>query len=264
MNAFTGVGHDTAITTTAGQTAAEKRSGTARMFKIKICGITEIDDALAAVDAGADAIGLNFYEQSPRFVREQTVRQIGQVLGRERASNAHLVGVFVNHSIDQMVKFLSLAGERSIVQLHGDESPKLVARVKLARHATVPPSPWQVIRVRRLTERGLAAIQEDLAACGLAGARPDAVLVDAVAPGSYGGTGTTVPWPSLAEHPRWLGDTPLILAGGLTPDNVAEAIRIVRPHAVDVASGVEAAPGKKDIAKMCDFVAAAKAAFAAL
>jgi len=264
MNAFSGVGHDTAIDTTPNHTAAEKRPGTARMFRIKICGITQVGDALAAVDAGADAIGMNFYEQSPRFVREQTVRQIGQALGRERTRNTHLVGVFVNHSVVQIARFIRRGGERSIVQLHGDEPPELVARVKLARHGIGLPHSWQVIRVRRLTERGLAAIQEDLAACGLAGARPDAVLVDAAAPGSYGGTGTTASWPTLAEHSRWLGDTPLILAGGLTPDNVADAIRIVRPRAVDVASGVEAAPGKKDSAKMRDFVAAAKAAFAAL
>jgi phosphoribosylanthranilate isomerase len=93
---------------------------------------------------------------------------------------------------------------------------------------------------------------------------PDAILVDAAAAGQFGGTGNTVDWKSLSGYDAWLNGIPLILAGGLTPDNVAEAIRIVRPHAVDVASGVESAPGKKDPAKMRDFVAAARAAFAAL
>jgi phosphoribosylanthranilate isomerase len=103
-----------------------------------------------------------------------------------------------------------------------------------------------------------------LQACRAAGRCPDAILVDALTPGRYGGTGETVSWVGLADHKRWLGDTPLILAGGLTPDNVAEAIRIVKPHAVDVASGVESAPGKKDPAKVRDFIAAARAAFDAL
>ena len=126
---------------------------------------------------------------------------------------------------------------------------------------------WQVIR-DATTPGGWPPFHDDISlACELAGARPDAVLVDAVLrPDSYGGTGhapcrLAQIWPN---HSRLLGDVPLILAGGLTPENVAEAIRIVRPQAVDVASGVEAAPGKKDNAKMRDFVAAAKAAFAAL
>jgi phosphoribosylanthranilate isomerase len=90
---------------------------------------------------------------------------------------------------------------------------------------------------------------------------PDAVLIDAAATGQYGGTGTTVSWNGLADFRRWLHNVPLILAGGLTPDNVAEAIRVVRPHAVDVASGVESSPGKKDHIKIRDFVAAAVSAF---
>jgi phosphoribosylanthranilate isomerase len=93
---------------------------------------------------------------------------------------------------------------------------------------------------------------------------PAAILVDAMTPGRYGGSGETVSWLGLVDYRQWLGETPLILAGGLTPDNVAAAIRIVRPHGVDVASGVENSPGKKDAAKVRDFVAAAQAAFAAL
>jgi phosphoribosylanthranilate isomerase len=109
--------------------------------------------------------------------------------------------------------------------------------------------------------KGLCA---DLESCERAGHRPDAILVDASRPGHYGGTGETLPWHELADHCHLLGSTPLILAGGLVPDNVAEAIRIVRPHGVDVASGVESAPGKKDPVKVRDFIAAARAAFDAL
>ncbi len=87
------------------------------------------------------------------------------------------------------------------------------------------------------------------------------MLIDSATPGRYGGTGETVSWIGLADHKRWLGETPLILAGGLTPDNVAEAIHIVKPYGVDVASGVESAPGKKDPIKVRDFIAAARAAF---
>ena len=109
------------------------------------------------------------------------------------------------------------------------------------------------------------AIAADLkACCDIVGAAPASVLVDAAAAGEFGGTGKTVDWHQLVDHANWLNTTPLILAGGLTSENVAEAIRIVRPHAVDVASGVESAPGKKDAAKMRDFVAAAREAFAAL
>jgi phosphoribosylanthranilate isomerase len=123
----------------------------------------------------------------------------------------------------------------------------------------------RVIRARRLDERGLPAIAEDLNACSeLSGRKPDAVLVDAAVAGQFGGTGLTVDWHMLANYPTQLGNVPLILAGGLTSENVAEAIRIVHPHAVDVASGVESTPGKKDPAKMRDFVGAARAAFAAL
>src|SRR5690606_30125569 len=116
---------------------------------------------------------------------------------------------------------------------------------------------------------GVAAIADDLAACQAAGRLPDAVLVDAMSTGQYGGTGKTVPWAALADYrqrlqKRGLGDVPLILAGGLTPENVAEAIRTVRPAGVDVASGVEKSPGVKDHDKVQRFVESAKEAFALL
>jgi phosphoribosylanthranilate isomerase len=231
------------------------------MFRIKICGITNTPDAIAAVDAGADAIGLNFYDKSSRYVTEQQVGQIGEGLGRERALAVIPVGVFVNHSISALRRHWSRGGPRFVVQLHGDETPEFVASVKSEMAATYAAEAFQVIWAQRLGELGLEKLRRKLAACAASGALPDAMLVDSATPGSYGGTGTVLAWERLADYQSALGDTPLILAGGLTPDNVAEAIRIVRPAAVDVASGVESAPGKKDPVKVRDFVAAAKAAF---
>jgi phosphoribosylanthranilate isomerase len=230
------------------------------MFRIKICGITNLEDAAIAVDAGADAIGLNFYEKSPRYVQWQDAMSIILGLGRRPVQR---IGVFVN-STPTALPGLTLNSILSGVQFHGDESPAFVAKfIKSARpysHSRVSDRPF-LIRARRMDDEGVAAIAKDLTACCEAGGAPNAVLVDALSPGRYGGTGETVSWLGLADHKRWLGDTPLILAGGLTPDNVAEAIRIVRPAAVDVASGVESAPGKKDPLKVRDFIQAARAAF---
>jgi phosphoribosylanthranilate isomerase len=234
------------------------------MFRVKICGITNVEDAVAAVEAGADAIGLNFYEKSPRFVNGKLAAAIIRQ-ARASAAPSHAqfggvayIGVFVNSSFQSIVQM----GQRAVLtgcQLHGDEPPELVA--KLRTRVSMPPEWWKVIRARRFDNGGVAAIANDLAACATAGSRPDAVLIDSATPGRYGGTGETVSWVGIADHRLWLSDTPLILAGGLTPDNVAEAIRIVRPQAVDVASGVESSPGKKDPAKVRNFVAAARTAF---
>ncbi len=221
------------------------------IFKIKICGITNVDDAIAAVDAGADAIGLNFYSGSKRCVDVDVARQIVD----EVSQRAACVGVFVNASADEIPSICGRA-RLQIVQLHGDEPPELIKSLG---------SGYDVIRVCRLDERGTPAIRADLdACCEIAGFAPVAILVDAAAPGRFGGSGHTVDWRQLENYPTWIKNIPLILAGGLNSANVAEAIRIVSPQAVDVASGVELAPGKKDTAKMRDFVAAARAAFAAL
>lgn len=222
-------------------------------FKIKICGLTNVDDALSAVDAGADAIGLNFYEKSPRYITIEKSKEIGSKLNSYPCAR---IGVFVNRTAAE-IEAVKLLGRLTGLQLHGDETAEDVAKFERSEKCVL-------IRSRRLGHRGVAEIVEDLTACARAGRLPDAVLIDALTPGHYGGTGATVSWLGVTDYKRWLGDTPLILAGGLTPENVAEAIRIVRPHAVDVASGVESAPGKKDPAKMRDFVAAARAAFADL
>jgi phosphoribosylanthranilate isomerase len=220
-------------------------------FNIKICGVTRVDDAIAAINAGADAVGLNFYLASKRCINVDVARQIVDAIG----SRAEIVGVFVNESADRIRTTCRDTGLQSI-QLHGDEPPEFLRRLN---------KDHRVIRARRIDERGLSAIAEDLkTCCDLSGRKPDAVLVDAAVAGQFGGTGLTFDWHKLANYRAQLGSVPLILAGGLIPENVAEAIRIVRPHAVDVASGVESTPGKKDTAKMRDFVGAARAAFAAL
>lgn len=218
------------------------------MFRIKICGVTSIGDALAAVDAGADAIGLNFFQGSPRYVGIPVAEKISAELG----ADVHKVGVFVNAAAATIRETSTFAGLH-YVQLHGDERPEFLQELA----ADVP-----IIRVCRLDAGGLSAVAADVAACQSASrVGPAAVLIDAAAPGMYGGSGVAVDWPQLADYRRWLGDVPLILAGGLRPENVAKAIRAVRPQAIDVSSGVELSPGKKDPAKVRDFVAAAQAAF---
>jgi phosphoribosylanthranilate isomerase len=223
------------------------------MFRIKICGVTNVPDAITAVDAGADAIGLNFYEKSPRFITDEVAASIIKAT----PPDLKRVGVFVNHEADEIHRVMAELGHQPTglhaVQLHGDE-PAFLLRSLRFRH---------IIRARRFDKNGVAAITNDLINCDKCGHMPNAVLIDAHSPGAYGGTGETVSWAGLADHKRWL-KVPLILAGGLTPDNVAEAIRIVRPHGVDVASGVESTPGKKDPHKVRDFIAAARAAFDAL
>jgi phosphoribosylanthranilate isomerase len=250
------------------------------MFRVKICGITNVEDATCAVDAGADAIGLNFYEKSPRCVSVDRAREICLAI----AGRALAVGVFVNASRETIDNVRLQAGLDAI-QLHGDEPPEDVAhfserlRVQLSddeeralrliaetagddyQRTMQRGRPSLVIRARRLDDRGVAAIARDLAECSRSGPGPGAVLVDSATPGRYGGTGETVSWVGLNDHRRWLGDVPLILAGGLTAANVAEAIRIVQPAGVDVASGVESEPGKKDPDKVSAFVELAVSAF---
>jgi phosphoribosylanthranilate isomerase len=217
-------------------------------FRIKICGITSVGDALAAVEAGADAVGLNFYGGSLRCVQIAEAQRIVTALTPATSR----VGVFVNASAEGMRRIGHELGIQ-LIQLHGDEPPDFLQQLD---------RDYKIIRARRLDARGTVAIIEDIeACCEAAGRRPDAVLIDAAAAGQFGGTGRTVDWRLLADHKEWMMGRRLILAGGLTPGNVAEAIRIVQPNAIDVASGVESSPGKKDRLKMRDFVAAAQTAF---
>lgn len=220
------------------------------MFRIKICGIKTLADAQTAADAGADAIGLNFYEKSPRYVPREIATEIAGAMPDE----VTLVGVFVNKSAEQTNDIATTVGLHAI-QLHGDEPPSLLG--ELNREC-------RIVRARRWGERGLHEVAEDLVACSeIGGRRADAVLLDAAIAGQFGGTGSKLPWIELKDYPQWLGETPLILAGGLNPENVREAIVAVRPGSVDVASGVESSPGVKDREKMRSFIQAARSAFSA-
>ena len=209
----------------------------ASSVKIKICGVTTVADAVEAGRRGADAIGLNFYEKSPRCVDPANVPAILRAL----PAFVEPVGIYVGPRLTAMAEHAGRFGLRS-VQWHGDNAE---------REPGAPPLHRLIAAFAVRARADLDEIQRYLDACRTAGALPAAVLIDAQAPGQYGGTGKTAPWHLLADfHP----EVPVILAGGLTPDNVGEAIRIVRPYGVDVASGVEARPGIKDADKVRRFI----------
>jgi phosphoribosylanthranilate isomerase len=203
------------------------------MVRVKICGITSVEDALATVEAGADAIGLNFASSSPRRVTTALASAI------VRALPAHVVsvGVFVDADRGELRRTIDAVGLRCI-QLHGDETPELLFDFL--------PHAYKAIRVR-----GSSSLLDAARYPG------DHILLDAYVAGVAGGTGATFDWTLAAELAR---SRHLTLAGGLTPDNVADAVRAVRPFCVDVASGIEVSPGKKDHAKLRSFITQAKAA----
>jgi phosphoribosylanthranilate isomerase len=201
--------------------------------RIKFCGITSLADGERAAQAGAWAVGLIFWPHSPRRCELGPAVEIASALKRR----AEVVGVFVNASLDEVARTADEVGLTAL-QLHGDEGPAFCAEA--ARRTGC-----KVIKATRV--RGRADIQ------ALAPFHTDYHLLDSYAAGRPGGTGETFAWEIACTH---RGTVPLILSGGLTPDNVAEAIATVRPFAVDVASGVEAAPGRKDPAKLEAFAAA--------
>jgi len=218
------------------------------MFRIKICGITRVEDAHLAAAAGADACGLNFFAKSPRCVAFSTAAEIC----RQLPPSVVRVGVFVNAPVAEVIDTFDRLGLTAI-QLHGDEPPEYLGQL----------GGRPVIRAFRLGPEGLSTIERYLARCEAQGVLPRMVLADAYRPGQYGGTGTRADWEALAGYGALPWKLPLVLAGGLGPDNVAEAIRRVRPAAVDTASGVEAALGQKSAEGMRRFVAAAREAFSA-
>jgi phosphoribosylanthranilate isomerase len=213
------------------------------MFRIKICGITSVEDALVVAGAGADAIGLNFYARSPRCVGPETARQIAAAVPQTIIK----VGLFVNAAVADVCRTFDALG-LDLVQLHGDEPPEYLPQL----------GERPVLKAFRLGDAGLRPVNEFLARCQALRNVPRLVLLDAAAPGKYGGTGRTADWSVAAEYATLSDTPPLVLAGGLTPVNVAEAIRMVRPAAVDTASGVESSPGHKDPVKVEAFVRAAK------
>ena len=199
------------------------------MFRIKICGLTHPDDARAVAAAGADAIGLNFYPASKRYVSPAVAEEII----RELPESIVRVGLFVNAPVAEIRLFVDRLG-LNMVQLHGDESP-----ADLAALGEIPV--MKAVRPTTYTE-----VNTYLDDCLLSGCQPRLVLLDAKVPGAFGGTGARANWEVARQYVHSMRMPPLVLAGGLTPDNVAEAIRAVRPAAVDTASGVESAPGRKD------------------
>lgn len=203
------------------------------MTIIKICGIKTLKDALAAIDSGADYLGFNFYSKSVRFIEKSPCAEITSVLKREHPQ-IKLVGVFVNSSVDEIKDILQTC-HLNLAQLHGDETPETFAQ--LTPHAF----------------RAFRGIPESNA--GYERNEVPAMLIDAAVKGVYGGSGVTADWATAAELAK---KYPLLLAGGLTPENVADAVRQVQPWGVDVASGVESAPGEKDAGKMSAFVNAVR------
>ena len=201
--------------------------------KVKICGVTNFEDALAAVDAGADALGIMFYEPSPRNVSIKVAADIIRQLPPFVAK----VGVFVNAAEETVRRAIAECGIDTL-QFHGDETPEFCRRF-------LPLKIYKAFRMENL---------ESLRA--LPGYRTDAWLLDSFVAETLGGTGAKFNW-DLAVEAKKLG-RPIILAGGLTPENVADAVRKVQPYAVDVSSGVESAPGKKDHVKVRRFIATAK------
>ena len=202
--------------------------------KVKICGITNAEDAVAAVDAGADALGFMFYPLSPRGVTREVAAQIIRQLPPFVAK----VGVFVNPSEEEVRLAITGCGLDTL-QFHGEESPEFCRQFGLKT--------LKAFRVQGLETLKLLPTYSTMA-----------WLLDSFVAGTRGGTGNTFNW-DIAMQAVKLGGR-VILAGGLTPDNAAEAVRKVRPFALDVSSGVESVPGRKDAAKVRAFIAAAKAA----
>jgi phosphoribosylanthranilate isomerase len=204
------------------------------MTKIKICGIKTVTDALAAQQAGADLIGFNFYPKSPRHIDVGRCRDIMSVM--RRYGHITYVGVFVNASVPEIRATLETCG-LSLAQLHGEETPEM--------QSALDGKAFKAFR-------GVPASLD-----GFVRREAPALLVDASVKGAYGGTGVTADWNRAAELAK---QYPLLLAGGLTPENVSEAVRQVKPWGVDVASGVESGPGEKDLQKMMAFVKAVRSA----
>ncbi|MBX3440842.1 MAG: phosphoribosylanthranilate isomerase [Planctomyces sp.] len=211
---------------------------------VKICGIGDVDMARRVAELRPDAIGLNFYPNSPRFVDPRMAERICRAL----PVDVEPVGVFVNEPAEDIARIAAHCGIRT-VQLHGDEPPEDAARLGDAG--------LDVIRAWRVDAEALPRLADEIAAH-----RPlrlKAILVDARVAGQYGGSGQVAPWRELATV--WEKDwPPLILAGGLTPRNVAEAVSATRPWGVDTASGVESSPGVKDLDQVRAFLAAARSA----
>ncbi len=202
--------------------------------QVKICGLTSVADGLAAAGAGADMIGLMFYDGSPRHVSLATAGEISRAL----PPFVLRVGVFVNPEPDLVLRAIAECG-LNLLQFHGAEDSDFCTQ-------------FGVMSLKAIRVRSAESLQT------LGDFHTDAFLLDAYSPSGLGGTGEKFNWDLAIEAQKF--GKPIFLAGGLTPENVADAVRQVRPFAVDVSSGVESAPGKKDAAKVRAFIAAVRAA----
>src|SRR5271154_188492 len=200
--------------------------------RVKICGITNLADAQAAVEAGADALGFIFYEKSPRFILLKAAAEISKQL----PPFVLRVGVFVNAPEDFILRAIGDCG-LNLLQFHGDEPPEFCTQFGL-------------MSMKAFRIRNMETLKE------IPNYKTEAYLLDAFSSMTLGGTGEKFNWDLAVEAQKF--GKPIFLAGGLTPENVAEAIRKVQPFGVDVSSGVERALGKKDHQKVRDFIAAAK------
>jgi phosphoribosylanthranilate isomerase len=203
---------------------------------VKICGVTNEADGRQAALLGADAVGINFHAPSPRAVSLPTA----EFILRELPPFVEAVAVYVDEPLRNVFPMLNQLGRIRTIQMHGT----LREMCDAYPFHFIPAFPV-------VDKQSLMEIGHYLDTCRAVSKMPSAILVDGHAPGQHGGTGRSPPWGLLGDR-RW--DVLLILAGGLTPENVAEAIRVVRPYAVDVASGVEASPGHKDPEKMRRFI----------
>ncbi|MCX8030187.1 MAG: phosphoribosylanthranilate isomerase [Thermodesulfovibrionales bacterium] len=200
-------------------------------MKIKVCGITNFEDALTAANYGADALGFIFYRKSPRYIEPEQAKEIISYL----PPFVTTVGVFVNEDPAKIRFIMEFAG-LNILQLHGDEPPDL---------CRIWPRVIKAFRVNDLTELNF-----------LVNYKTSANLLDTYSPNMYGGTGMTFNWEIALEAKRF---GLVILSGGLNIDNIEKAIRMVKPYAVDVNSGIESSKGKKDLQKMREFIAKVRA-----
>lgn len=210
-------------------------------MKVKICGIRSYEDALSAIEAGADMLGFNFYPPSPRYLAPQDCRELVLRLKTQHAVlNVTLVGVFVNEE-PEVIRSIVQACGLDLIQLSGDEPPEVVEALGERAFKALRPSSVEELErsVRRYPRRAVAP----------------AWLVDSSQPGAFGGTGRVGDW-SIAS--RLARNAAILLAGGLRPENVGAAIEQVKPWGVDVASGVESAPGVKDPRKVRAFLQAVR------
>jgi phosphoribosylanthranilate isomerase len=205
------------------------------MTKIKICGIKDLKDAISAIEAGADMLGFNFYPKSPRYIEKDICAEITSVLKKEYPQ-VKLIGVFVNSSVDEIKNILPTCS-LDLAQLHGDETFEMLNELRgKAFKAIRGVTDWEADK-RMVTDL------------------EPAFLIDAMVKGVYGGSGVKADWKMASELAK---QYQFLLAGGLTPENVGDAVKQVKPWGVDVASGVETGVGQKDEAKMIEFVKAVR------